>query len=61
MAKGQPSSQLDFATHFNPQLALHSSYFGALDQMLKCVERNASVSIEKQETVCAKEFKTLRL
>ena len=61
MAKGPAASQLDFSTHFNPKLAQHSSYFGALDSLLKCVEKNAGTPADKQDTVCAKEFKNLRL
>lgn len=61
MAKGPSMSQLDFATHFNPKLAQHSSYFGALDNLFKCVEAHGGASADKQETVCAKEYKNLRL
>ena len=28
----------------NPELAQHSSYFSALDQMMQCVEKNAGVT-----------------
>ena len=61
MAKGPAVSQLDFGTHFNPKLAQHSSYFGALDSVLKCVEKNLDSPLDKQDSVCAKEFKNLRL
>ena len=60
-AKGSATSQLDFETHFNPKLAQHSSYFGALDSLLKCVEKHAGSPLDKQDSVCAKEFKNLRL
>lgn len=61
MARGPATSQLDFATHFNPKLAQHSSYFGALDSLLKCVEKHAGTPVNQQESVCTKEFKNLRL
>ena len=61
LAKGEAGSETEFGTHFNPRLALHSVYFNALDKMMKCVERNVSLKVEEQETVCAKEFKALRL
>jgi len=46
MAKGPTTSQLDFGTHFNPKLAQHSNYFGALDSLLKCVEKNADTPLQ---------------
>ena len=49
-------------TYVNPELAITSDYFGALNKMMKCVEANASVTDPAmQEKVCAKEFKNLRL
>ena len=30
--------------YVNPELAQHSSYFGALNQMMQCVEKNAGVT-----------------
>lgn len=61
MAKGPAASHPEFGTHFNPKLAQHSSYFGALDSLLKCVEKHAGTPVDRQDSVCAKEFKNLRL
>ena len=41
---------------------MHSRYFGALNNMMECVEKNVSVTDpSQQEKVCAKEFKQLRI
>ena len=57
MATGEQNSAMDFETHFNPKLALHSNYFGALQKMMQCAQSNTG----KADTVCAREFKELRL
>ena len=59
LAKGEQKSAKDFETHFNPQLTHKSTYFSNLDKMLKCVERNASAT--NKDTICATEFKALRM
>jgi hypothetical protein len=59
LAKGEGPT--NFETHFNPKLALHSNYFAALNNMMNCAEKNAHVSDDKKDVVCAKEFKALRL
>lgn len=55
LAKGDPQSDLDFGTHFNPKLALHTTYFRALQDMMECAQRNADAT--NKDTVCAKQFK----
>ena len=61
----EPGSEppvMKMGTYVNQQLAHHSDYFGALDNMMKCVERNAGeTDPARQEQVCAKEYKALRL
>jgi len=59
LAKGEQAGPISLGTHVNPKLALHSSYFGALDQVFKCVERNAGAADGSK--VCQKELKSLRL
>ena len=59
---GQDTGVMSMGTYVNPQLALHSDYFGALDRMMKCVDRNSHVQGEAaQERACAKEYKALRM
>ena len=58
LATGEGSS---FNQHFNPELAQQSHYHHALEKMMSCVDRNADVPAEKRATVCAKEYKQLRL
>jgi len=58
LAQGQGSA---FENQFNPELAQQSSYFNALEKMMSCVEKNANVAVEKRPTVCAKEYKALRM
>lgn len=53
---------MKMGSYVNPQLSQHSDYFGALDNMMKCVERNAGETDPlRQDQVCAKEYKALRL
>ena len=35
---------MKMSQYVNPELALHSDYFKTLDKMMKCVEKNASVT-----------------
>jgi hypothetical protein len=42
-AKGDSTEPMQLGTYVNPKLALHSEYFAALDQMMKCVDKNAGV------------------
>lgn len=58
MAKGEGS---EFDNMFNPKLKLHSNYFSALDKMMACADKHAATEAHQRETVCAKEFKELRL
>jgi hypothetical protein len=58
LARGEGSQ---FDQNFNPELKSQSQYFGAMQKMMACAEKNADVSVEKRNTVCAKEFKQLRL
>ena len=58
LAKGEGSQ---FNSNFNPALKDQSTYFGALEKMMACVEKNAAVAANKRDSVCAKEYKTLRL
>jgi hypothetical protein len=48
-AKGEPATQMDFGTHFNPRLAVHSDYFRALDSMMQCAVANADVPDSQKE------------
>ena len=52
-----------FAKHFNQDLTVNSDYFRALKDFMGCVHQhaNSGLSKEQEETVCAKEFKNLRL
>jgi len=59
MAKGEPEDDLDFGTHFNPKLAQHSDYFMKLKDLMQCAKMNGEAA--NKQTVCAKEFKALRL
>ena len=53
---------MQMASYVNPQLAQHSTYFGALNSMMECVEKNKDLTDEAaQEKACGKEFKNLRL
>ena len=55
----EPQGSHDFGTPFNPKLAQHTTYFKALESMMQCAQRNASAA--NKDTVCAKEFKALRM
>lgn len=57
-AKGEDAGPLAFSTHFNPRLGVQSNYFSKLHSLMSCVEANAHKS---DATVCAKEFKAVRL
>ena len=59
LAKGDEQGPLDFGTHFNPKLVEHTTYYARLNDMMKCAQRNADAV--NKETVCAKEFKSLRM
>lgn len=50
---------MDFGTHFNPKLLEHTTYYARLNDMMKCAKAN--VDAVNKETVCAKEFKSLRM
>ena len=52
-----------FERHFNPDLTIESVYFQRLKDTINCVKRNAEreLSAEEEETVCAREYKRLRL
>merc|ERR1712060_961983 len=53
---------MQMGSYVNPQLSQHSTYFGALDAMMQCVEKNVHLTEEAdQEKACAQEFKNLRL
>lgn len=54
--KGDSTGVMQLGTYVNPKLALHTDYFGALDKMMKCVERNATVTGKRQELVCKNEY-----
>ena len=50
---------MQMGTYVNPKLALHTSYFSALDSMMQCVEKNAHVDAKRQESVCKREMTEL--
>ena len=58
LARGEGS---EFDSNFNPALADQSTYHSALKKMMDCAERNAGCPVEKRDSVCAKEYKALRL
>lgn len=59
-ATGGDLGPMELGTYVNPQLALHTDYFGALDRMMKCVQKHAQVEPKHQEKVCQKEMNALR-
>jgi hypothetical protein len=59
LAKGETTAPMQMGTYVNPKLALHTSYFSALDSMMQCVEKNAHVDAKRQESVCKKEMTEL--
>tara|TARA_B110001450_G_C17444984_1_gene409519 strand:- start:67 stop:540 length:474 start_codon:yes stop_codon:yes gene_type:complete len=64
MAKVAPtdeSSGIAFERNFNPMLKHDSEYYGKLGDMISCVERNVGKDGVDEKTVCAKEFKAMRL
>ena len=64
MAKVAPtdeSSGIAFERNFNPMLKRDSEYFGKVGAMISCVEKNAGKDGVDEQTVCAKEFKAMRL
>ena len=64
MAKVAPtdeSSNIAFERNFNPMLKHDSPYHGKLGDMISCVERNVGKPGVDEATVCAKEFKAMRL
>ncbi len=40
-APTEDSSSIAFERHFTPQLKVDSYYFGSVNNLIKCVERNA--------------------
>ena len=60
MTKGDTTGVMQLGTYANPKLAMHSTYFGALDKMMKCVDRFSHVAENKHEMVCKKEMTALR-
>ena len=53
---------MQMSHYANPDLAMHSTYFGALDKMMQCVDRNVGETDPAvQEKVCASEFRALRV
>ena len=62
LAKGANEGKMNFGTHFFPGLAHTSDYFGAMKDMMDCVETNKHVTdVAEQGRVCMKEFKALRI
>ena len=64
MAKVAPtdeSSGIAFERNFNPMLKRDSAYYGKLGDMISCVEQNVGKEGVDESTVCAKEFKAMRL
>jgi hypothetical protein len=59
-AKGDSTSPMELGTYVNPQLALHTDYFGSLDRMMRCVEKHAHTDAKHFEKVCSKEMNELR-
>ena len=60
--KMKKSAVMQMGSYVNPQLAQHSTYFAALDAMMKCVEKNKDLTEPTaQDKACASEFKNLRL
>jgi hypothetical protein len=60
-APTEDSSAIAFERNFNPMLKHDSTYFGKLNEVISCVESNASKSEDEQKTACQKEFKAMRL
>ena len=56
-APQEDSSPIAFERHFNPQMRFDSSYFSALSNLTRCVEKNVDST---DASVCANEFKALR-
>ena len=64
MAKVAPtdeSSGIAFERNFNPMLKHDSDYYNKLGAMVACVEKNVNKPGVDESTVCAKEFKAMRL
>ena len=62
LAKGANEGRMSFGTHFFPGLAHTGDYFGAMKNMMECVEENKHIEDEAaQGRVCANEFKALRM
>ena len=64
MAKVAPSDEssgIAFERNFNPMLKHDSEYYGKLGAMIACVEKNVNKQSVDEATVCAKEFKAMRL
>lgn len=60
LAKGESTGPMQLGTYVNPKLAQHTSYFAALDSMMKCVERNVQAEGARQENLCKKEMTALQ-
>ena len=57
-------NQMSFGTHFNPKLAMHSTYFANVKSMMECVEHNqeaVAANPALADKVCAKEFKSMQM
>ena len=56
------SNVMQMGHYVNPDLALNTDYFKALNAMMQCVDKNKHVTDPKdQESVCKTEFTNLRL
>lgn len=59
-ARGDSTGPMELGTYVNPQLALHTDYFGSLDRMMKCVEKHAHADAKHFDKVCSSEMNALR-
>jgi hypothetical protein len=57
------ASIMRFDRHFNPDLARDSYYFKSLNEFMSCVEKHSGKELTdaQMDSVCATEFKKLRL
>eukprot|EP00347_Sterkiella_histriomuscorum_P018801 403344123 len=62
-ASDETLPNFSFAKHFNEDLARESTYFGALQKYMGCVNQhaNAGLSQYEEERRCEREFKKVRL
>ena len=63
VAPTDDSSSIAFERHFNPLLKKDSSYFGAVGDLISCVERNSTkpLNTDEQNMVCSNEMKRVRM